>query len=135
MRPRSLPASDFAIGTIPPPIQTRTRPRVLAFLRSWAPAPDVVSALRQRLGDAELVVLTDHGVWSLCGDDLAYTDRLTGDVETAAVVTRMRDGTVVMIDEEGRVRRAQPEATLDGAIDALVSTASVKAPCEVGYAP
>src|SRR4051812_25879046 len=102
MRPRSAPAPDFALGTIPPPL--RTRPRLLAFLRQWAPGPELVTSLRERLRDAELVVLTDAGVWQLTGEDVNFSDRLTGDVATAAVVTRLRDGAVVMIDAEGRVK-------------------------------
>jgi len=86
-------------------------PSVLVFARTWsidALGNDAMQALARcvrRLG-AELVVLGPSGVWSLGPDDGVTgrrTDRLAGDVATAATLYQARgnqDAVFVLDDDE-----------------------------------
>jgi xanthine dehydrogenase YagT iron-sulfur-binding subunit len=95
---------------------TTGRPRVLAFLRRWQLDEHADRELRliraelRGLG-AELVVLSDAGVWSFRPDDdvdqlCAYSDRLACDMATAALLYGVRDGrnAIFVIDEDGVIR-------------------------------
>jgi xanthine dehydrogenase YagT iron-sulfur-binding subunit len=118
-------------------------PRVLAFVRDWSidgEQPDALRAVRSELRGlgTELLVLSDAGVWSFRPDDdidqlAAYSDRLAGDVETAALLYGVRDhDAIFVIDEAGVIRFAHHErgglvgelaAALSAASEALLSAA------------
>jgi len=94
---------------------TSRSPRVLAFARHWNldnERPVDVCGIRAQLRGlgAELLVLSDFGVWSFRADDdvTRYTDRLAADLVTAAALYGVRDGrdAVFVIDGEGLVRFA-----------------------------
>jgi xanthine dehydrogenase YagT iron-sulfur-binding subunit len=108
-------APDFALEGC----AVRTpEPRVLAFVRAWSlerARRDELDAIRAQLRGlgARLIVLSDVGVWSFSPDDEVerfgeFTDRLAGDVATAAMLYGVRDGrdAVFVIDHHGLVRFA-----------------------------
>jgi xanthine dehydrogenase YagT iron-sulfur-binding subunit len=111
-------APEFVVraerGTLAP--VATGRPRVLAFLRRWQldeHGDDELRLIRAELRGlgAELVVLSDAGVWSFRPDDdvdqlCAYSDRLAGDLATAALLYGVRDGrnAIFVIDEDGVIR-------------------------------
>ena len=118
------------------------QPRVLAFVRDWSAErhkPEDVRAIRAQLRGigAELLVLAPSGVWSFRPDDdpdqLAdHSDRLAGDIATAALLYGVRDGrdAVFVIDEDGVIRFAHRELRMGARlIDAL------SAACEAVLAP
>jgi xanthine dehydrogenase YagT iron-sulfur-binding subunit len=96
-------------------------PRVLAFVRAWRAehlGREDLHAIRATLRGlgAELVVLAEDGVWSFRPDDdpdqLAdYSDRLAGDVATAALLYGVRGArdAVFVIDADGTIRFAHRE--------------------------
>lgn len=109
--------------------------RVLAFARGWSldcELPETVQAIRERVRTlgCELVVLSDLGVWSFRPEDVEpvghYTDRLAGDVATAATVFAARGGQdAVFVIDEGKVVRvgdgsAGMVASLESAAELLV---------------
>src|SRR5512135_512278 len=91
-------APEFVVhadrGTLAP--ASAGQPRVLAFVRDWSIECEQPETLRQIRGElrglgAELLVLSDAGVWSFRPDDdidqlAAYSDRLAGDIATAALL-------------------------------------------------
>ncbi len=113
-------APEFVVradrGTLAP--ASTGQPRVLAFVREWSIEREEPSALRAIRGElrglgAELLVLSDAGVWIFRPDDdidqlAAYSDRLAGDVETAAMLYGIRDGgdAIFVIDDRGVIRFA-----------------------------
>jgi len=78
--------------------------RVLVYARTWGPdiaPPAVRRALRQHVRDlgVEVTILSEGGVWSFHPDDSAvrfgaYTDRLVGDLATAATLPTRRPGAI-----------------------------------------
>ncbi len=108
-------------------------PRVLAFVRDWAierEHPDTVRAIRGELRGlgAELIVLSDGGVWSFRPDDpidhvAAFSDRLAGDVATAALLYGVRSDAVFVIDEHNVIRFAHRGA-LEGTLASALAAAS-----------
>jgi xanthine dehydrogenase YagT iron-sulfur-binding subunit len=111
-------------------------PRVLAFARGWTPAgepPELIAAIRAQLRGlgAELLVLSDGGVWSMRADDpveqlAAPGAQFAADVATAAMLYGVRDGAgaVFVIDGRGVVRFAHrpeqpPRSVCQALADAL----------------
>jgi hypothetical protein len=111
---------------------THADTRVLAFARSWSPELESVATMqdireRVRTLGAELTILCEHGVWTFRPDDDActfgeYSDRLVGDVATAATLYAARDrGTAVFVLAGGTVVRVGcGDATLTSALDAAI---------------
>ncbi len=112
------------------------QPRVLAFVRTWSierERPDTMRQIRAELRGlgAELLVLSDAGVWSFRPDDEidqlgAYSDRLAGDVEMAALLYGVNDrDAIFVIDERGVIRFSHREqAGLAGELAAALASAS-----------
>ncbi len=110
-----------------------SRARVLAFTRSWSldrEQPITLAAIRDRLRSlgAELIVLCDTGVWSFHGDEVEHTDRLVGDVVTAAMLygARDRDEAVFVCDGATVIRVAQATTDLALALDAAAELLSAR---------
>ena len=111
-------------------------PRVLAFVRDWSAeraAPEDLRAIRAHLRGlgAELIVLADSGVWSFRPDDdldrvADYSDRLAGDISTAALLYGVRDrrDAVFVIDEGGVIRFAHRELAMGGRLADALAAAS-----------
>jgi hypothetical protein len=103
--------------------------RVLCFARSWSvdsldgPAMQAIRERVRSLG-TELIVLGERGVWSFrAGDDDdfgAYTDRLAGDIATAATLYAARSGgdAVFVICGGAAVRVGHKASNLAEALDA-----------------
>ena len=121
------PAPELVLATGTGRIAKLRRPRVLAFVRGWSmerEKPDELNSIRAQLRGlgAELIVLTETGVWSFEADDDpeqvgSFSDRLAGDVATAALIYGLRDGRdgVFVIDADGVVRFAyRPPKALAG---------------------
>ena len=90
--------------------------RVLVYARTWGPdiaTPTVRRALREHVRElgVEVTILSEGGVWSFHPDDSsvrfgAYTDRLVGDLATAAtLLTRRPAGTDVFVVSANAVHR------------------------------
>jgi len=98
-------APEAVVHTFPSPT------RVLAFVRRWsveAEGPVALRAIRNRLRrlGAELIILSDTGVWSLRADDeLQRSDRA---MASAAILhgMRTRGDVIIVIDGAGIVRFA-----------------------------
>src|SRR5665647_374713 len=102
--------------------------RVLCFARSWS-VDDLdattMQAIRERVRSlgTELIVLGVRGVWSFRADDEdvgAYTDRLAGDIATAATLYAARGGgdAVFVICGGAAVRVGHSAKSLAEALDA-----------------
>jgi hypothetical protein len=102
--------------------------RVLCFARSWS-VDDfdalAMQAIRERVRSlgTELIVLGERGVWSFRADDEdfgAYTDRLAGDIATAATLYAARGGgdAVFVICGGAAVRVGHTATSLAEALDA-----------------
>ena len=132
-------APEFVVhadrGTLAP--ASAGQPGVLAFVRDWSSECEDPATLRQIRGalrglGAELLVLSDAGVWSFRPDDdidqlATYSDRLVGDVETAALLYGIRDGSdaIFVIDESGVIRFAHKKRQgLAGELAAALAAAS-----------
>jgi xanthine dehydrogenase YagT iron-sulfur-binding subunit len=108
-------------------------PRVLAFVRDWAierEQPDTLHAIRGELRGlgAELIVLSDAGVWSFRPDDpidhlAAFSDRLAGDVANAALLYGVQADAVFVIDHDNVVRFAH-RGVLAGSLASALAAAS-----------
>src|SRR5512135_1730434 len=122
-------------GTLAP--ASTGQPRVLAFVRAWSIDRERPEAMRQIRAElrglgAELLVLSDAGVWSFRPDDDvdqlgAYSDRLAGDIETAALLYGVRDrgDAIFVIDEGGVIRFSHRETGgLAGELAAALAAAS-----------
>ena len=138
--PPSIGASapEFVVhgprGTLAP--ASTGEPRVLAFVRSWSAErerPEDLQAIRAQLRGlgAELVILADAGVWSFRPDDAPdrladYTDRLAGDIATAALLYGVRDrrDAVFVIDDGGVIRFAHRELAIGGRLAEAIRIAS-----------
>lgn len=110
-----------------------SRARVLVFTRRWSldrEHPAALAAIRDRLAGlgAELIVLCDAGVWSFRGDEVAHTDRLVGDVMTAAMLygARNQGEAVFVLDGATVVRVAPPASDLVASLDAAANLLSVR---------
>ncbi|MGE5183547.1 MAG: 2Fe-2S iron-sulfur cluster-binding protein [Acidobacteriota bacterium] len=120
-------APEFVVradrGTLAP--ASAGQPRVLAFVRDWSIEREQPEALRAIRGElrglgAELLVLSDAGVWIFRPDDdieqvATYSDRLAADIETAALLYGVRGGprdrrsgeaAIFVIDDRGVIRFA-----------------------------
>jgi len=128
-------------GTLAP--ASTGQPRVLAFVRRWSierERPEALRRIRAELRGlgTELVVLSDSGVWSFRPDDDidqlgSYSDRLAGDIATAALLYGVHDragDAIFVIDESGVIRFSHRErdglagelaSALAAASDALLS--------------
>ncbi len=132
-------APEFVVhadrGTLAP--ASTGQPRVLAFVREWSidrEQPEALHAIRSELRGlgAELLVLSDAGVWAFRPDDdidqlAAYSDRLVGDLETAALLYGIRDGSdaIFVIDDGGVIRFAHRKREgLAGDLAAALGAAS-----------
>jgi hypothetical protein len=106
--------------------------RVLAFARTWSPATestatmDEIRACVLDLG-AELTVVCDEGIWLFRPEDDgctfgAYSDRLAGDVATAATLYAARShGTAVFVLAGGSVVRVgDVDGSLLDGLDAAI---------------
>jgi xanthine dehydrogenase YagT iron-sulfur-binding subunit len=113
-------------------------PRVLAFVHDWTLAgepPELIAAIRAQLRGlgAELLVLSDAGVWSVCADDPieplgAPGDQFAADLATAAMLYGVRDraGAVFVIDGRGVVRFAyRPEQPPSSVCQALADALAI----------
>jgi xanthine dehydrogenase YagT iron-sulfur-binding subunit len=139
-------ATPLPIGSAAPEVlAVRGQPRVLAFVRGWAPdraACDELRTIRAHLRGlgAELVVLSDAGVWSFRADDDldqlgAGSDRIAGDIATVALLYGVpaASDAVFVIDDDGVIRFTHHRATLGAnlvpalaaATDALFASPSV----------
>ncbi|HEU0033633.1 MAG TPA: hypothetical protein VFQ53_23560 [Kofleriaceae bacterium] len=100
---------------------------MLAFVRHSALDPALLATLRASLAelDAELVVLTEHGVWSVRPHDetVHFSDKLAGDVATAAMLYGVSGDAVFVVDGRGVVRFAhRPEQSVAaGLVDAIAA--------------
>ncbi|MDB4962496.1 MAG: hypothetical protein JWP01_2495 [Myxococcales bacterium] len=102
--------------------------RVLCFARSWSVDSldaKCMQAIRERVRSlgTELIVLGERGVWSFRADDEdfgAYTDRLAGDIATAATLYAARSGgdAVFVICGGAAVRVGHTAQNLAEALDA-----------------
>ena len=107
-------------------------PRLLAFVRTWAPQADELRAIRTMLAAlrVELIVLADAGVWSFAPDDVldelpTCSDRMPGDLETTALLYGVRGGDAIfVIDEAGVIRFIhRPTASLGSTLQQALATA------------
>ena len=130
-------APEFVVrasqGTLAP--ASSGLPRVLAFVRSWSAERVCAGDLREiraqlRGLGAELIVLAD-GVWSFRPDDAPdqlgdYSDRLAGDIATAALLYGVRDGrdAVFVIDEGGIIRFAHREVDVGARLPEALAAAA-----------
>jgi xanthine dehydrogenase YagT iron-sulfur-binding subunit len=145
--PIGASAPEFLVhaerGTLAP--VSTGQPRVLAFVRRWSlerERPETMRRIRAELRGlgTELLVLSDAGVWSFRPDDDidqlgAYSDRLAGDIATAALLYGVHDrggDAIFVIDEGGVIRFSHREregmagelaAALAAASDALLTPA------------
>jgi xanthine dehydrogenase YagT iron-sulfur-binding subunit len=110
----------------------RGEPRVIAFAHAWSlthERPEALRAIRAQLRGlgAELLVLSQRGVWSVHADDAAEEirvagDRLASEIALAAMQYGVREGhdAVFVIDDRGIVRFAhRPEASMRPVCQAL----------------
>ena len=108
--------------------EPRHRPRLLAFVKSWAIEREdaQLAHVRKRLAelDTELVIVCGEGAWSFTRDRAPqFCDRLAADVATAAAAYGVKSDAVFVIDHRGVIRFAhRPDrplsATLTEALDA-----------------
>jgi xanthine dehydrogenase YagT iron-sulfur-binding subunit len=120
--PIGTDAPEFLVhaerGTLAP--ASTGQPRVLAFVRSWSlecERPETMRLIRAELRGlgAELLVLSDTGVWSFRPDDGVDLlggggDRLVDDIESAAVLYGAgKSDAIFVIDELGVIRFAHRE--------------------------
>lgn len=114
------------VGTHAPTLafceESRHRPRMLAFVRAWSPAPGEVALLGARLAelDAELVIVTAAGAWSIARDRELVACDAAGLAEAFGVTA---DG-VFVIDARGILRFAhRPDRPLTAALTEALDAA------------